>query len=209
MESALPNSESPPDPTRTHERPRRGAGQPCDVDLSTLGAAQAGDAAAIERFVLHYQGPVFAFLSRSVGRGPHVEDLAQEVFLRVIRALPQFVKAEAKVSTWIFQIAVRLIQDQRKRPARILVPVPFDLHDRGQDPEASCARRRALSRIEILVEQLPEEQRMALVLLEFHGLTHDEVAHIMNCGVSTVKTRLHRAKQFLRAELKKEQGDLS
>jgi RNA polymerase sigma-70 factor (ECF subfamily) len=121
--------------------------------------------------------------------------------LRVLRALPQFEKREAKVSTWIFQIAVRLIQDQKKKPHRNFVSMTDDLGDARLDPEQSCARRRLLSRIELLVEELPPEQRMALVLIEFHGMSHAEVAQVMNVGPATVKTRLFRARAFLRQAL--------
>jgi RNA polymerase sigma-70 factor (ECF subfamily) len=190
-------------PQRVSVRPARKG----DIDSAILKAAQAGDPRAIEEFVLHYQRPVFAFLSRSAGSGPHVEDLSQEVFLRALRALPQFIKSDAKISTWLFQIAVRLLQDRRKRPMRVLVGLPETLRDDREDPEETCSRRRVLRRIEALAKELPEEQRMALVLIEFHGLSHEEVAEIMGSGVGTVKTRLHRARQFLRDGIAKEAGE--
>lgn len=172
-----------------------------DIASDILEAARRGEPAAMEQFVRHYERAVFAFLSRSLGRGPHIDDLAQEVFLRVFRALPEFEKREAKVSTWIFQIAVRLIQDQKKKPQRNFVTATDELGDAQPDPEQSCARRRLLSRVEMLVEDLPHEQRVALVLIEFHGMSHTEVAEVTNVGVATVKTRLHRARAFLRAAI--------
>jgi RNA polymerase sigma-70 factor (ECF subfamily) len=129
------------------------------------------------------------------------------VFLRVIRALPQFELREAKVSTWIFQIAVRLIQDFRRRPTRVLVPVADTLTDGADSPEQSCARRRSLQRIEVLVQRLPADQRMALVLIEFHGLSYTEVADVLQCDSGTVKSRVHRARAFLRAALAHEERD--
>lgn len=204
MQSAATSSIWPlPAPEPARVRPSRE-----DIDEETLTLAQAGSSEALERFVKHYQGPVFAFLSRSLGRGPHVEDLAQEVFLRVMRALPRFTRTEAKVSTWIFQIAVRLMKDRNKRPQRTLVAVPDDLRDRRQNPEESCAERRTLSSLERLAAELPEEQRMTLVLIEFHGLSHQEVSVAMNCQVATVKTRLHRARSHLREGLLSLEGEL-
>src|SRR5262249_59549700 len=94
-----------------------------ELDAETLLAAQRGDRAALERFVRHYQAPVFAFLSRLTGRGPHVEDLAQEVFLRAYRALPRFeLRADVRISTWLLGIAFRLVQDERKRRRLPLSP---------------------------------------------------------------------------------------
>ncbi len=172
-----------------------------EVDESILIAAQRGEREALERFILHYQDRVFAFISRATGAGSHVEDLAQEVFLRVFRALPQFVRREAKVSTWIFQIAVRLIQDRRKRYRPQLVAVNDQLAENHASPETNVENRQQLSRLERFAAELPEEQRLALVLMEFHGLPHDEIARVMGCEVATVKTRVHRARTFLRKRM--------
>lgn len=199
------------DPTRGSQAPSRRAAPVVplraaagsDVDVETFRAAQAGDEAALERFIRHYERPVFAFLSRTTGPGPHVEDLAQEVFLRVYRALPRFELREAKISTWVFQIAVRLIQDRRKRRQIPLTQGADDWSDPRLNPEEICAGRRSLSRLEILVESLPSEQRTALVLVEFHDLSHAQVAEIMGCRQTTVKTRLHRAREFLREGLRR------
>src|SRR5690349_11804191 len=101
---------------------------PGEIDAITLRDAQRGDPRAIERFIRHYERTIFAFLSRSLGRGPDIEDLAQEVFVRAYRALPRFEqRAEARTSTWLLQIAVRLVMDARKRKRLALEP----LYDRA------------------------------------------------------------------------------
>src|SRR4051812_16407056 len=80
-----------------------------DIDGITLRACRAGDPGAMRSFIRWYERLVFAFLSRSLGGGPHVEDLAQEVFLRAARALPDFeVDGPARVSTWLLTIATRV-----------------------------------------------------------------------------------------------------
>jgi RNA polymerase sigma-70 factor (ECF subfamily) len=178
----------------------RGAGHE-ELDEVLLQRAKAGDAAALEAFVRHYQHRVFAFLSRSVGHGPHVDDLAQEVFLRAVRALARFRTGEAKVSTWLFQIAVRLLQDARRKGRPTPLPVSEELRDDRSSPEENTAHRRALLRVEEAAQQLPEEQRLALVLYEFHGLTHEEIGHATQAPQTTVKTRIHRARKFLREAL--------
>lgn len=198
--SCAPRLSTAPGPVSSSLGTRR-AEAARDVAPEILEAARSGDVAAMELFVRHYERAVFGFLSRSLGRGPHIDDLAQEVFLRVFRALPEFEKRQAKVSTWIFQIAVRLIQDQKKKPKRTYVTATDELGATQPDPEQNCAQRRLLSRIEMLVEELPAEQRVALVLIEFHGMSHAEVAEVTNVGIATVKTRLHRARTFLRGAL--------
>lgn len=95
-----------------------------EIDPTVLLSAQRGNAAALESFVRHYQRPVFAFLSRMTGRGPHVEDLAQEVFLRAYRALPRFEqRPETRLSTWLLGIACNLCRDEWRRRTPELLSV--------------------------------------------------------------------------------------
>lgn len=87
-------------------------GSPAELDRPTLVRCKAHDREAFRAFVVRYQRPVFACLSRMLGRGPHVEDLAQEVFLRAYRAMPTFdLDGAAKPSTW-------LLADRDTRGAR-------------------------------------------------------------------------------------------
>src|SRR3954471_11537393 len=87
-----------------------------ELDVVTLLRCKAQDPMAFRAFVVRYERPVFALLSRLLGRGPHVEDLAQEAFLRAYRAFPGFdVDAAARPSTWILTIATRLALDEKKR----------------------------------------------------------------------------------------------
>src|SRR5688572_20895901 len=83
-----------------------------ELDLALLARCQAGEPAALRAFVEHHQRAVFALLSRIIGQRPEVEDLAQETFLRAIRALPGFeVDGAARLSTWLLTIATRLALD--------------------------------------------------------------------------------------------------
>lgn len=174
-----------------------------EIEPEHLLRAKLGEPQAMTELVRLYEARVFAFLSRATGSGSHVEDLAQEVFLRVFRALPRYNPGEAKFSTWIFQIAVRLVQDRRKRVTPILVAVDDSLRATACSPEASIDDKRRLGRVSQLAEELPDPLRMALILSEFHGLSHEEVARVMGCPRSTVKTRVHRAREFLRSRLAK------
>src|SRR5262245_57070430 len=87
-----------------------------ELDGATLARCQRRDPMAFRAFVVRYQAPVFALLSRMLGHGPLVEDLAQETFLRAFRAFPTFsLDGAAKPSTWLLTIATRLALDARKR----------------------------------------------------------------------------------------------
>src|SRR5512146_1135026 len=89
---------------------------PPELDRETLASCARGDPVALRRFVVRYQPLVFAYLSRSLGHGVHVEDTAQEVFLRAFKALPGFdVRGPGRPSTWLLTIAAHLVVETRKR----------------------------------------------------------------------------------------------
>src|SRR5690349_4158840 len=90
-----------------------------EVDRETLARCKARNPVAFRAFVEAYERALFALLSRMLGRGPHVQDLAQETFLRAYRAFPAFdLEAAARPSTWLLTIAVRLAMNARKNAAR-------------------------------------------------------------------------------------------
>src|SRR3954465_2704248 len=162
----------------THPGTTAEVSSPCELDAATVQACGAGNPAALRGFVLRYQPLVFAFLSRTLGAGPHVEDLAQDVFLRAFRAFPRF-KAEgpARVSTWLLTIALRVAIDARKR-RRVLVE-PLADGAEGEDPrtpETERHRRDIARRLTSAMSALPGDLRDAYVLAEFHGLTMMEMA---------------------------------
>jgi RNA polymerase sigma-70 factor (ECF subfamily) len=174
-----------------------------EIDAVTLREAQGGNPQALERFIRHYERTVFAFLSRSLGRGPDIEDLAQEVFVRAYRALPRFEhRVDARISTWLLQIAVRLVMDARKRKR-----LPVDaLHDQivadPGTPETESRYRELVSALERAASQLPREQRVVLVLADFHGLDLERIAAVTETQVATVKTRLFRARSYVKQVLR-------
>lgn len=177
-----------------------------EIDVETLTRCRAGDARALRCFVLRYQDQVFAFLSRMTGRGPHVEDLAQEVFLKAYRALPRFeLRDGVRMSTWLLTIAVRVVQDARKRRRLELVPLsdsrpPID-HD---TPETAHRRREVVEAFERAAAQLSDDQRVVFVLAHFHGLSMAEMAELLGVPENTIKTRLFRARDRLRTLLRSE-----
>ncbi len=174
-----------------------------EVSPAIIEACRQGDRGALEHFVLTYQNVVFAFLSRMVGNRPEVEDLAQEVFIRAYRALPRFrLRADARVSTWLLTIAVRLVQDRRKRRRPVLVPLHDDLvADDATHPERAQRQREIARAFERAAAQLSHDQRAVFVLAHFHGLTMAQIGEVIGVPENTVKTRLYRARERLRTLL--------
>ena len=175
-----------------------------ELDESTLEGCRTGDAAALRVFVTRYQHIVFAFLSRSLGPGPHVEDLAQEVFLRACRALPAFDSTKrARLSTWLLTIASRLAIDARRKRRLPGAPLDADLVVAASGtPETERRRHEIAGALQRAALQLSSEQRDVFVLAEFHGLDTKELALCLGIPEATVKTRLFRAREHLRAALR-------
>lgn len=176
-----------------------------DLDPMTIELCRAGQPWAVEQFVSRYQNVVFAFLSRTLGPGPHIEDLAQEVFLRACRALPRFEPdGAARLSTWLLTIASHVAIDARRKR---LVPVrPLGAGREIADPTTPETERRRAEIGHAIAEaaaQLPDDQRDAFVLAELHGLEMKEIGRVLGIPENTAKTRIHRAREKLRVLLEK------
>ena len=140
--------------------------------------------------------------------------MCQETFLRAFRALPGF-RGQAKFSSWLYRIALNLCRDWMRRERRaptVQAPEGVDLLDLAAAAEPSesiedlVARKDLARAVERVMARLPEEQRTAIVLKEFHGLTFREIADLLGCPLSTVKTRLYQGLTVLRRELAKVDG---
>jgi RNA polymerase sigma-70 factor (ECF subfamily) len=174
--------------------------RPDDLDAETLAACRRRDPAALRRWVSRYERVVFAFLSRALGSGPHVEDLAQEVFLRAFQALPRFEpNGPARFSTWLLAIASHVAAEARRKGRHRLVSLEHagPMADPLM-PDALRHRRELAMAFEKAAAQIPDDQRDVFVLAEFHGLTMAEIGAVLGIPENTVKTRLFRARDKLR-----------
>ena len=190
-------------PNRSTERKERFP----ELDELTVASAQRGVVRARRALVERYQRPVLALVSRMLrgyGDSGLVEDVAQETFLRVFRALPKFERdGPARLSTWILTIASHRTIDELRRRRLELRP----LDSSGPEPEAKSrtdetTERRMLARvIDTAVEELAPEYKAAFVLREYSGLDYAEIANALEIDLGTVKSRLNRARRRLREAL--------
>jgi len=186
-------------------------GQRDDSELAPelLSRCQAGEPAALREFVEHYQRAVFALLSRTLGRHSELEDLAQETFIRAIRALPAFdADGAARLSTWLLTIATRLALDACRKRTReqrsSLVAEPVS----ASTPEHEVQRSQLRDAIALAIDELPSDQRAAFVLAEFHGFSIEDIAAALQTREGTVKTRLFRAREKLSRALAHHRGQV-
>lgn len=189
---ALAMSEPQPEPARVEE-----------IDRAVLERARAMDPVAMRAFVVRYQRQVFALLSRVMGPGPHVDDAAQDTFLKAFRALPAFDPAgPARVSTWLLTIATRTALDVRKRKRFPLAQLDAaDAVPAGATPESEHARGELRAAIARAAAELSDDMRAAFVLADVHGFTMGEIAAALGIPENTAKTRVHRARQHMRERL--------
>src|SRR5512143_958844 len=154
------------------DRQLRGA----PLDELTLRRAQRGDERAWRDLIARHQRPVHALIWRLLaGRARHrVEDLAQETFVRVLRALPRFDPAgPASLSTWILTIATRLTLNELRRPEHAELAAEPPASERT---DAGAERARLGAAIAAAVAALPDAQRAAFVLREYHDLDYAQIA---------------------------------
>jgi len=175
---------------------------------------KAGDEQSFELLLRKYRTPLVNFLYRMVWDSAVAEDLAQEVFLRVYRARKEYAPS-AKFTTWMFRIATNLalnsVRDNRHRQKEIsmdhVVDAGDDEHPAMEVPDRTPTVEQqmvARSRSEVIlraVHALPEKQRAAVLLHKYQELDYDEIARILECSESALKSLLFRAYETLRAEL--------
>jgi RNA polymerase sigma-70 factor (ECF subfamily) len=155
--------------------------------------------------VREHQGMVFRTLTRMLGRYD-VEDLAQEVFLRLHRGLPQFGR-RARLSTYVYRIVVNVAQDawlRRRRPdhAAASLTDPASgweerIADRGPSAQTVLERRELLAAVDAALAELSPAERASLVLFHQEERSYDEIAAVLDLPIGTVRTHLHRGRAKL------------
>ncbi len=180
------------------------------TDEELVARSIGGDSDSFNELVLRWERPIYALAYRVIGREEDARDVCQETFLRAFRALNGF-RGQAKFSSWLYRIALNLCRDwvRRERRTPLVQPpedVPLtDLATAAAEPVESVedlvARGELMRTVEAAMARLPEEQRTAIILKEYHGLTFQEIADLVGCPLSTVKTRLYQGLNVLRREL--------
>jgi RNA polymerase sigma-70 factor, ECF subfamily len=179
------------------------------TDEELVARSMGGDLDSFNQLVLRWERPIYALAYRVIGREEDARDVAQETFLRAFRALGGF-KGQAKFSSWLYRITLNLCRDWIRRERRAPLaqtPEGVDLIELASEAEPAESIEDLVSRREIgrvvarVMATLPEEQRTAIVLKEYHGLTFQEIADLLDCPLSTVKTRLYQGLSVLRRQL--------
>ena len=183
-------------------------------DEELMNRIAQGDGQAFKILVCRHQRRILNLIYRFIGDRIEAEDIAQDVFLRVWRSAKDY-KPKAKFTTWVYRIAVNLCLDVRKSPhhRQTFVHPSGDSESTDGNHDHLCLPRSDASPEDLLLaneksrqiftalRSLPTNQRMAVILSKYDGLSYDEIARVLGCSVSAVESLLVRAKRNLREKL--------
>jgi len=197
-------------------RTRSGAAESAAAsDEELVVSLREGDTAGLGVLVARWERPLYRFVYRMIPSREEAQDVCQETFLRVLRRADRFHES-GRFSTWMYQIALNLCRDHRRRRRRwgglVLdgaldderAPQVADALDARDRPEVAAERHEAQRHVQRALERIPAEQREVLVLKEFEGLKFREIAEILGCPESTVKSRMYYGLRGLKAALARE-----
>jgi RNA polymerase sigma-70 factor (ECF subfamily) len=187
------------------------AAQMTSSDEELVARSAGGDIDSFNQLVVRWERPIYALAYRVIGREEEARDLVQEAFLRAYRSLGGF-RGDAKFSSWLYRITLNLCRDwirRQKRAPFVEAPEGVDVielageHGPVESVEDLVARRDLGAAVNRAMAALSEDQRKAIVLKEYQGLTFQEIADLLDCPLSTVKTRLYQGLVVLRRELER------
>jgi len=180
-----------------------------EKEIMLLEKSRKGDVEAFERLIEVYQKRVFNIALRMIGNYDDASDLAQEVFIRVYKAINNF-KEQSSFSTWIYRITTNVCLDElRKRKNKKIVSldeyIKYDdsemkrqIESDEPSPEVLTERIEVQKIVSNAINMLSGEHRTAIVLRDIQGFSYEEIAGILKCPEGTVKSRINRARQALK-----------
>ena len=186
-----------------------------DPDVELMLQVQQGDLVAFESLVDRYKQPIFNMIYRMLRDADEAEDIAQKVFIQVYKASDRY-KPTAQFSTWVFTIARNLTLNEIRRRSRkpnmdsidaAAEPegdaIPREYKDaRGRDASEDTMQRELVGRIDLGISELPENQRAAILLCKDGDMSYEEIAKVLGCSLSAVKSLLFRARETLKRRIK-------
>jgi RNA polymerase sigma-70 factor (ECF subfamily) len=182
------------------------------TDEELLNSVRSGDTNSLGVLVARWERPLYRFVYRMLPRQDDARDICQETFLRVLKKAHRF-RQGSRFSTWLYQIALNLCRDQMRRRRRwsLVLDEVREVDDRvdrapessslGKDPSSGVEQRERNEAVLHALRQIPAEQREVLILKEYEGLKFREIAAILDCPESTVKSRMYYGLNGLRTAL--------
>ncbi|MEM8987670.1 MAG: RNA polymerase sigma factor [Pseudomonadota bacterium] len=179
-----------------------------DPDGALVARIGAGDRAAAAELVNKHAPRMIRLAYRMLNDSHAAEDVAQEVFLRVWKAAPDWVPGEAKFQTWMHRVAINLCYDRLRKKRETLTETLPERPDEADGPADALQKSQTGAIVQEAVAKLPERQRVAITLCHYQELSNIEAAEIMGVSVEALESLLARGRRGLRAALEGLKPDL-
>lgn len=180
-----------------------------DIDVALMMRVKEGDEAAFEELIKRHQSMIVGTVAKMLGSTTDSEDIAQQVFIRLWKSAPRY-KVKAKFTTFLYTIMRNLVFNESRRRSRkkesSINEREDDFHLQEEDLQTKSPHQQILqdelqSAVDKAIAELPEKQRMAVILRRYENMPYEEIADVLKTSVSAVKSQLFRARTTLRDSL--------
>ena len=180
-----------------------------DQDVALMLSVADGDERAFEQLIERHQGAVIGTVAKMLRNSSDAEDIAQQVFIRLWKSAPRY-KPKAKFTTFLFTITRNLVFNESRRLSRTK---QYSMNEREDDfhlqtpdsqtaaPDEDIQHRELQQAVDQAIAELPEKQRLAVILRRYENMPYEEIGSILKLSVSAVKSQLFRARHALRESL--------
>lgn len=182
------------------------------TESELIQKSQAGDMDAFEQLILRYEKRIYAIAYKYMGNHEDASDMAQEALIKAYQSMNSF-RGEAAFGTWLGKItANRCLDELRKRKHMQMTSLDdaIELEEGSVQKELECPKatpeehaieQETAGYIQNLIDELKEEYRLAIILRELEGHSYEEIAEMLSCSLGTVKSRISRARQYLKERI--------
>jgi RNA polymerase sigma-70 factor (ECF subfamily) len=201
-----PSNLSPALPLEPSEEEKQGmaGGEVALRDAALIARAQAGDHAAFETIFSRHQTQIYNYIYRLMGGAEDAYDMTQDTFLKAYLALPK-TSDDLRVGAWLYRIATNVCLDELRhrklvkwQPWEAFISVFHPSQVAKDSPERDCINTENAEEVQLILDRLHPKYRMCLILREYHDLSYDEIAEVLNTTRPAVKSLLFRAREEFR-----------
>ena len=193
-----------------HQTDKKNALLDNEIDVALMMKVKEADEVAFEELINRHQAMIIGTVGKMLGNTTDSEDIAQQVFIRLWKSAPRY-KVKAKFTTFLYTIMRNLVFNESRRRSRkkelSINEREDDFHLQTEDPQTKSPDDQMLqdelrNAVDKAIAELPEKQRMAVILRRYENMPYEEIAAVLNTSVSAVKSQLFRARTTLRDSLR-------
>lgn len=175
--------------------------EPLANERDLIASARQGDKQAVSTLYEGYAQAVFRYISYRVDTDTVAEDLTAEVFLRMLRGLPDYKDTGNPFGAWLFRIAATQVADHHRGKKRNIEPLSDEQPSDDTDPDGKAAKNMERAQLRQALSTLPDAEQSLLILRFMQGLSHEEVAAVLGKSVANIRVMQHRALKSLATAL--------